>query len=451
MMFRIGELVCGKIKKAHMKIAHYLSGAACAGLTFVSIPQALAGGFMLQEQSQLEIGRAFSGGAAAAQDPSTIFYNPAAMTELEGLQITTGATILFIDSAQENLGTSITRPTLTTLPGGTSLVNGGNGGNPFAPVVPVPTSYASYQVGESGLWLGFGLSAPFGLKLRYDSDFFGRYESTYSNLLTLNAQPSIAYKLNDTVSIGGGVDVQYAKVTLKNALPDVNPADPDGELTSKGDDISLGWNIGIFAKLESGVKLGLHYRSQMKHELKGSHRVELGMFDDTAKLRAPLTLPGSVTASISAPLSKNTDLMLTGRYYNWSVLKEIRLQRPGRPDLIKEFHYDDSWSLSAGIDHRVNEKLTVRVGTMFDKTPTNTQFLSTRVPDGDRTWASAGVSFKLNSHMTVNASYAHVFIGSQRMDRTDSYYSPPLETFVTTRARATGNVDMIATSVTSHF
>lgn len=450
-MFRIHGLVCGKIKKAYMKIAHYLAGATCAGLSLIFVPQAFAGGFMLQEQSQLEIGRAFSGGAAAAQDPSTIFYNPAAMTELEGLQITTGATILFIDSAQENMGTSITRPAVATLPGGTSLISGGNGGNPFAPVVPVPTSYASYQVGDSGLWLGFGLSAPFGLKLQYDSDFFGRYESTYSNLLTLNAQPSIACKLSDTVSIGGGVDIQYAKVTLENALPDVNSADPDGELTSKGDDVSLGWNIGIFAKLDNGVKLGLHYRSQVKHELKGTHHVVLGALDDTAALRAPLTLPDSVTASISAPLGKQTDLMLTGRYYNWSVLKEIRLQRSGRPDLVKEFHYDDSWSLSAGIDHRINERLTMRVGAMFDKTPTNTQFLSTRIPDGDRTWASAGMSFKLNSHMTVNASYAHVFIDSQLMDRTDAYYGPPVETFVTTRARAIGNVDMIATSVTTRF
>jgi len=406
---------------------------------------------MLQEQSQLEIGRAFSGGAAAAQDPSTIFYNPAAMTELDGLQITTGATILFIDSAQENLGTRITRPTLGSLAGGTAAVPGGNGGNPFAPVVPVPTSYASYQLGDSGIWLGFGLSAPFGLKLRYDDDFFGRYESTYSNLLTLNAQPSIAYKLNDVVSIGGGVDIQYARVTLKNALPDINPADPDGELTSKGDDISLGWNIGLFAKLENGIKLGLHYRSQMQHELKGTHRVVLDALDNTAELRSPLTLPDSVTASISAPLGDDTDLMLTGRYYNWSVLKEIRLQRPGRPDLTKEFHYDDSWSLSAGVDHHVNERLTVRAGAMFDKTPTNTQFLSTRIPDGDRTWASAGMSFKLNSHMTLNASYAHVFIDSQKMDRTDSYYGSPVETFITTQARAIGNVDMIATSVTTRF
>jgi long-chain fatty acid transport protein len=145
---------------------------------------------MLQEQSQVEIGRAFSGAAAAADDPSAIFYNPAAMTELPHMQISTGATALFIQSRQRDLGTTRTGPGATP----TQAVGGGNGGNPFAPVVPLPTSFASKQLSDR-VWLGAGLSAPFGLKLRYDPDFFGRYDSTYSNLLTLNGQLSLAYKV----------------------------------------------------------------------------------------------------------------------------------------------------------------------------------------------------------------------------------------------------------------
>ena len=412
---------------------------------------AVAGGFLLQEQSQREIGRAFSGAAASADDPSTIFYNPAGMTELDGIQATAGGTLLFIQSGQENRGTQL------GLPGGTVIpASGGNGGNPFASVVPVPTSYISAQLGDTGLWAGFGVSAPFGLKLRYDDGWFGRYESLYSNLLTLDAQPSIAWRASEHLSIGGGIDIQYADVTLTNALP--NPGSPaDGMLRVSGDDISLGWNAGLLVKLDGGVRLGLHYRSQVKHEIKGGYALSglagpLSAANGTTAVRSPLTMPDIATASISAPLGTATRLMLTGRYYNWSVLKDIRFLREGQSPAVKELHYRDSWSLSAGVDHRMNDRLTLRAGAMFDRTPTNGDYLTTRIPDGDRTWATMGLSYSLTDALTLNASYAHVFIDKAAMDRTDLYYEgSAAQTAVTTRTAMSGNVDMIATSVTARF
>ncbi len=427
-----------------MRFERALAGLFGLGLA-VPAGTAQAGGFLLQEQSQLEIGRAFSGGAASADGPSTVFYNPAGMTELEGFQISTGVTALFVDSAEKDMGTTRTGPGAAP----TQAVGGTNGGNPFASVVPVPTTYATWQVGDGGLWLGFGLSAPFGLKLRYDKDFFGRYNSIYSNLLTLNAQPSIAYKLNDAVSLGGGLDIQYADATLTSALPPLTPGDPDGVNRLSGDDISLGWNAGILVKLDSGVRLGLHYRSGVTHSLKGDYEAELGGATMSSSIRARLSLPDSATASVSAPVGKNTRLMATGRFYNWSRFRDVRLDFASGASGAIDFNYKDSWSLSAGIDHEVNDRLTLRGGAMFDKTPTNSQFLSTRVPDGDRSWASMGVSYRLNDHMVLNASYAHVFIQQQTMVRPEDFYSGAIT--VTTRARNSGNVDMIATSLTTRF
>ncbi len=412
---------------------------------------ALAGGFLLQEQSSREIGRAFSGAAASADDPSTIFYNPAGMTELPGVQVTTGGTLLFIETAQHDQGTQL------HLPGGTSsTVNGGNGGNPFAPVVPVPTSYASAQLGHSGLWAGIGISAPFGLKLRYDDGWFGRYESLHSKLLTIDVQPSLAWRVSDRLSLGGGLDIQYVDVTLTNALPNLGTS-ADGTLRVSGDDVSLGWNAGLLVKLDGGVRLGLHYRSRVKHEVKGDYALSglaapLAAANGTTAVRSPLTMPDIATASISAPITPATRLMLTGRFYNWSVLQDIRFLRTGHAPAVKHLQYSDSWSLAAGADHRINDRLTLRAGTMFDRTPTDDAFLTTRIPDGDRTWATAGLSYALTSALTLDASYAHVFIAKADMDRTDLYYEgSAAQTGVTTRSAMSGNVDMIATSVTARF
>jgi len=423
-------------------------------LTAAVIPAqpALAGGYLLQEQSPKEIGRAFSGAAASADGPSTIFYNPAGMTELEGLRVSMGGTLLFVDSKQQNTGTTRSGPGATP----TQAMGGGNGGNPFAPVIPVPTSYASWQAGDSGLWLGLGISSPFGLKLRYDEGYFGRYESLYSNLLTVNVQPSAAYKVSDALSIGGGIDIQYADVTLTNAAPPLDPAGTDGLAHLSGDDVAVGWNAGLLVKLDGGTRLGLHYRSRVKHKLKGSYDISgltgaLAAANGSFAIESPLTLPDIATASISVPVDDKTRLMLTGRYYNWSLFRNITLRFANGATGQKDYHYKDSWSLSAGIERKMTDRLTLRMGTMFDKTPTNEAFLSTRVPDGNRTWASAGLGYALSSHLTLDASYAHVFVNGQSMSRTETFYSGAAATTVTTVSRNSGNVDMIATSVTARF
>ncbi len=412
-------------------------------------PDARAGGFMLQEQSQVEVGRAFSGAAASADDPSTIWYNPAGMTELAGMQISSGVTALLVTSRQEDIGSTITDATSSR------PVGGNDGGTPFAPIVPVPTGYVSRQMGDSGLWLGFGVSAPFGLKLRYDNGFFGRYDSTYSNLLTLDAQSSIAWRLSDSVSFGAGIDIQYADVTLKSAWPQPAPS-ADGATTLSGDDIALGWNAGILVKLKGGVRLGLHYRSDVEHNLKGRNALSgftgpLSTLNGGTAVEAPLTLPGSATLSVSAPVDGDTRLMLTGRWYNWSSFDQILVNFPSGASVSKPYRYRDSWSLSAGLERRLSDRLVARAGSMFDRTPTNSAHLSTRVPDGNRTWLSGGVSYGLTDHLTLNASYAHVFIAGQTMVRTESFYGGALSTSVTTRSRQSGNVDMIATSLVARF
>ncbi|MBP6030432.1 MAG: transporter [Sphingobium sp.] len=423
-----------------------IAATAMAGAMALLAPRAQAGGFLLQEQSQLEIGRAFSGAAAAADDPSALFYNPAAITDLPGIQLSTGATLLFIDSHQRDLGTTRTGPGATP----TQAVGGGNGGNPFAPVVPVPTSFASARLSDR-LWLGFGLSAPFGLKLRYEDDFFGRYDSTYSNLLTLDGQMSAGYRLNDAIAIGGGINLQYIYGKLTSAMPALTPGGTDGHNSMKADDVSLGWNAGVLIRLPHDVRVGLGYRSRIKHELKGDYHWELGGTIKDFGVRSPITLPDMLTLGISAPLDTRTKVMISGRYYGWSSFDALKLHFSTGSSGRRDFNYRDSWSVSAGLERTVTDRLTVRGGAMFDRTPTNAAFLSTRVPDGDRTWASGGLSYRLNGHMTLNASYAHVFIAKQDLLRTDSFYTPPATMMTTTSARSSGNVDMLAASVTARF
>lgn len=408
--------------------------------------QAMAGGFYLQEQSPKETGRAMAGGAAAADDPSIVYFNPAAMTQLDGLQLSTGAVALFATAGHSDRGSTRTLAgSAATVP-----VTGGSGGNPFAAIIPVPSAYATKQLGDR-FWIGIGVTAPFGLKLDYDAGFFGRYDSLHTDLKTYNVQPSAAWKIGEGLSVGGGVDVQYVKVKLTNALPNLSPDSADGLAVVKGDDLTVGWNAGIFYT-GGATNIGIHYRSGIRHHIRGSQTNSgllgpIAAANGTSAASAPLALPDIVTASVTRKLSPTIRAMATARWYNWSVFREIAITS-GTGTAVKAMRYHDSWSVSIGGEVDVDQRLTLRAGTRFDRTPTNSAFLTTRVPDGDRKWLSAGATWAVTDHMALNLSYAHNFVDKADLVRTDHYYG--LVT-TTTRSRVSGNADQLAASLSARF
>ena len=424
--------------------------ASLVPLSFALLPTpALAGGFYLQEQSPKETGRALSGGAAAADDPSTVYFNPAAMTALPGTQLSMGGVLLSVTARQHDLGSD------RTVPGSAadSVVSGGSGGSPFADVIAVPSLYATTAVSDR-LWLGVSVTAPFGLKLGYEEGFFGRYDSLHTDLKTYNVQPSVAFRLTDSLSVGGGVDVQYVKVTLTNALPNLSPVSADGLARVKGDDLSIGWNAGLFYD-RGDTRVGLHYRSGMNHRIEGDATVSglqgpLAASNGTSDAFAPLHLPDIATVSITQRLTPRIRAMLTARWYHWSVFEDIAITS-GTGTSIKEVRYRDSYSVAAGGEYDLSPRITLRAGTMFDRTPTNPQYLTTRVPDGDRAWLSGGVTWNLTSSLALNLSYAHNFIEPVTIVRPDHFYSGAAAVTATTRSRATGNADQLAASVTARF
>lgn len=428
---------------------HIVSSIFLTGAMAASAP-ALAGGFYLQEQSPVEIGRALSGGAAAGDDPSTIYFNPAAMTQLQGVQVSAGGSALMASAHQTNRGS------FRTIPGSPVRVplSGNDGGNPFDSVIPVPSFYTSAQISDR-LWLGLGVNAPFGLKLEYDDGFFGRYDSLYTNLKTYNIQPSAAYKLTDNLSIGGGVDVQYVKATLTNALPQLSPLIPtDGFARLKGNDWTVGWNAGLFYTT-GDTNFGIHYRSGINHKLTGTQTIS-GLVGPIAAANGelagtvPLHLPDIVTVSMMHKLTPNLRAMITGKWYNWSRFKGIAVTT-ANGTTNKELDYRDSYSVSVGGEYDVSPALTLRAGTMFDRTPTNPQHLTTRVPDGDRVWLTGGATWNLSPAVALNVSYAHTFVEKANIIRPDSYFPAPATVTATTLAQTSGNADQVAGSVTFRF
>lgn len=422
-----------------------------AAATSLSAGPALAGGFYLQEQSPIAEGRAFAGEAANADSAATIFYNPAGMTNLPGTSVDAGGALLFVQSSQEDRGS--TRSAAGNQ--GSFPTGGGNGGNPFSQPILIPSGYLSTQIAQSRLRLGLGISAPFGVKVVYDPGWFGRYDSLRSDVKSLNIQPSAAFKINDNISVGGGFDIQTLKAELTNALPNVSPLLPDGLLRIKGDDMAFGWNVGVTAEFGT-LRLGAHYRSHINHNLSGRATIDglLGPLAGSNSARrgfAPISTPDIASVGAVYGIGKFR-LLAGGSWYNWSRFKDITVENNGVTFLDSPQNYRDTFSGSAGAEYDVSPRLTLRGGSMYDQTPTRDAFRTTRVPDGNRIWATGGATFHLSKMVSANLSYAHVFVKTSDIDRTDPLFAgTPAVTTINTRSTNRGNVDIIAQSLTLRF
>ncbi len=152
-----------------------------------------AAGFGLAEVSGSGLGNAFAGGAAVAEDASSIYANPASMTYVEGSQAV-GALHLIKPNAEFNNG-GLSVP-------GAGRPLGGEGGD-AGDLAFVPNMYFKVDLSDS-LKFGIGVNAPFGLKTEYDKTWLGRFQGIKSDLKTININPSLAIKLNEQLSIGAG-------------------------------------------------------------------------------------------------------------------------------------------------------------------------------------------------------------------------------------------------------
>src|SRR6185437_9149721 len=136
----------------------------------------------------------------------------------------------------------------------------------------------SAQIPDQQIWVGLGVSVPFGFAAKYEQNSFARYDSIDSFLETFDIAPTIAIKFNDWLSFGIGLDEQYAYEKLRSAVPDALPAGgpsiaTDGRLTLSGHTWSTGFNGGLLITPNPDTKIGLSYRYGIQHNIRGSLQI----------------------------------------------------------------------------------------------------------------------------------------------------------------------------------
>ncbi|MCB9990086.1 MAG: TonB-dependent receptor [Rhodospirillales bacterium] len=435
-------------------------------LMMISAAPSMAAGFYIQEQSVSGLGRAFAGSSAHPVDSSTVYYNPAGMTYLKEAQGQVGVHLLHPKSDFTNAGSQVrSNGTAGAL---VAVSNTGNGGNPYSTVEPVPNLFISQPVYGTGLWMGIGITAPFGLSNEYDDGWFGRYDSTSSALEVIDVSPSIACNITDTISLGGGINVQHANADLRRAIPDPTAAGgptpaTDGELILEGDSWAVGYNMGLIWEPEDHTRIGLHYRSEVNHRLKGALKgttpAGLGRAGFFVEGEADLDLPQIATLAVAHDLNERLTLLSHAIWFGWESFNQIHLELVNGADLIDKQSYENTMTFAIGAEYKLNDDWTVRGGLQWDETPTTSVNRTTRTPDGNRTWFSGGATYDVNEKFSIDFAATYIDIEQGHVDRHASFdalynlFAPGAGLFTTvdTRGSTDSDVGIIGVAVNYKF
>lgn len=365
---------------------------------------ALAGGLAIGTQSGSGTGNAFSGGAAAAEDASTVWYNPAGMAVLTGRNN-------FAVAAHALRPSFKFQNTASTLP-----IGGGEGGAGGDSAL-VPQAYFTSAIGER--WrVGLAFNIPFGLATKYDTGWRGQGIALTSELKVFNFNLGAAYKVSDTVSLGAGVSYQRADLKFNNVPAHL--AGIPGLAEVKLDDEGMGFNLGVLIQPSKATRIGLHYRSSINYQLSGtaSAPAQLG---GNSNANAEVRTPESFSLSAVTALSPRWELMGDITWTAWSRLKRLDVIRTSGPlsgarFAVLTFNWKDTWRYSLGANYKLSEAWKIRLGVAYDETPANDVDRTPRVPDQDRKWVAIGGQYRISKSSTLDLAYAHEFIKDARVN-----------------------------------
>lgn len=410
---------------------------------------AQASGFQLMEQNASGLGNAYAGQAAAAENASTIFFNPAGMTRLPGIQASGALNIIRPKSEFTNTGSAAPTP-LNPLGS-----NGGDAGD----WAFIPNTYFSWQLSPRW-WVGLGVTVPFGLKTEYDTGWIGRFQGQLAEVKTIDVNPSVAFKLSDAVSLGGGISIQKAQVKFQRStlLGAPFPAGSEGRINLKIDDASWGWNVGALFNLGQATRIGVTYRSAIEHDLEGPLTLIGGVATLVAAPNTRLTakLPDTVSWGIAHRINPQWELLGDVTWTRWSTIKALPLLAAS-PSAIGatgatldtfNFQFKDTYRIGVGANWNWRSDLTMKFGVAFDKSPVTDTFRTVTLPDEDRVWLAVGAKYRMSKQATLDVGFAHLFVNDPSIAMRRNTEAPPRGNVV---GQYESNVNIISAQFTYSF
>ncbi|UTZ35300.1 outer membrane protein transport protein [Vibrio campbellii] len=380
-----------------------LSAAVAFGLLSTS-SVANAAGFQLAEYSATGLGRAYAGEAAMADNASAQWRNPAMLTYLEGTQVSVGA--IYVNpnvdvDGQMHVGGG------TTLPASS---------HDFAHDAVIPNFYLSHQYNDK-FAIGLAFSTNYGMETDLGKDFAAANFGNEASVTSMEANLNAAYKLNEALSIGGGIRYIIADGSIGAVMPPqmglVKPTLPGQTLKyMEGDDTAWGWQVGAAWQINDNNRLGFAYKSAVDLTLEGhANGLAFNPMNPNAKKAGSMDLTLPATAELASFHQLNDQLAVHAsiNWTDWSSFKELVADFPDKSDLIKSENWEDNYRFAVGTTYKLDQKWTLRSGVAYDMSAVDDKYRTTTIPETDRLWLSVGAGYEWSKNLTLDAGFTYIF------------------------------------------
>ncbi len=433
-----------------------LLGTAVAAVLGGPGPALANGSFSLPFDSVAGSGMAFAGVDAHIDDLGAAARNPALHGARAVTAITFGGHLAYYstrfsgEARRENTD-------------GGGPIAGGDGGDPGRLDLPLPDIVFSHRL-SSRLAVGVSLNAPFGITLRFDPDWMGRYHAIDTVIRGVELVPAAAWQATDWLRVGVGLraqvfdsefsnDVDLGSYIQQKVIDEAgfNATTPacqlagEPSLPGKYDfhnrlesrELAVSWQAGALLWLQSDLRFGLSYRAPVSHRLDGtasrqrrgwtldefhsdpclsgvrvglaamgrSYEEEVATPVEAATTNTGfttrLTLPETLSSALVWQPGRWT-LSSTLRWTRWSRLQAARVVFDNAtPSVTEPLHFQDSILVAVGAGYRVHERVTVSMGYAQESSTVDDQRRSARAPDSARRYLSAGLGWRALDRLRI--------------------------------------------------
>ncbi len=408
------------------KIKRTIAVGAMAALTAFASTASFGAGFQLAEQSITGLGRAYAGAGIVGDDLSALMFNPAGITLAPGFNMQLGITVVNLDLDYEG--------------------KSGFSENARDKPAPIPMLLMTGQLTDH-LWVGLGITSPYGLKIRYDEGWEGRDRGESGSILTLDINPTIAWKFNDYVSLGVGVSALYQHSKIKygfgGTIYGLIPY--SGVFEYKGREWMWTWDIGLMVSPLETLRFGVSYRSAAHVKAKGDYTMRGSLLnyslDETTYGYGTLTSPETIYLAATWEATQKLRLSFTARWANWKNFENMRFyvaDKSGLPyfSMLESLlgtsttsvsitnDWRATWFFSLGADYKFSDHWTGRLGIGYETNPIKNEKLRTAIiPDVQRLFLALGASWSSGKHWQIDAAIADlVGLGTKKLYNSNEQY-----------------------------
>ncbi|HWB58425.1 MAG TPA: outer membrane protein transport protein [Chthoniobacteraceae bacterium] len=312
-------------------------------------------------------GEAFT---ATADNPSAIYYNPAGITQLDGQNVLVGAYGIYLQSKY------------TPASGDTFRTKD----QPQA----VPQLFYTYSFKDAPFSLGLGIYAPYGFALQWPDNAPFRLQALQGGITFATFNPVFAWRINKTLSVAAGVNVNYARADLENGA--LLSSFPPNRFTFKGDGYSAGFNLGLMWQPTPQHSFGVSYHSSSNMDISGqSTAVVTPVVFQRTHASTELTFPQFIQGGYSFRPTPDWNLEADIDWADWHQLKTLTLAQAGTASAQIPFNWTGSFMYEAGATRYLPGGYRLSAGYIYSENSVPTSAFNPVVPDSNRNIFSVGL------------------------------------------------------------